>query len=105
MYHALVSCIVRFSHRSCEAFFRFSFLSFAFFARLRLVRVVRLCDPGSVPVPTNPGSFKITYIVCVFRSFCLCVSVVRFSFSVHLRFVRVIGSFVSCIVRFARQFN
>ena len=42
-----VSCIVRFSYRSCEAFVRFSFVSFAFFVRLRLVRIVSLYDPGS----------------------------------------------------------
>ena len=42
------SCIVRFSYRSCEAFARFSFVSFAFFVRLRLVRIASLYDPGSV---------------------------------------------------------
>ena len=48
-------------------------------------------------VVTDPGSFKLTDI-----SYRLRVSLVRFSFSIRLRFVRVIGSFVSCIVR---QFN
>jgi hypothetical protein len=50
VYRAFISCIVRFSYRSCEAFVRFSFVSFAFFARLRLVRIVSLYDPVSVQV-------------------------------------------------------
>jgi hypothetical protein len=50
MYRASVSCIVRFSYRSCQAFVRFSFVLFAFFVRLRLVRIVNLYDPGSVLV-------------------------------------------------------
>ena len=53
MYRAFVSCIVRsfrISCRSCEAFVRFSFVSFAFFVRLRLVRIVNLYDPGFVRV-------------------------------------------------------
>ena len=37
VYRAFVSCIVRFSYRSCETF-----------VRLRLVRIVNLCDPGSI---------------------------------------------------------
>jgi hypothetical protein len=45
---------------------------------------------------TDPGSFKLTDISYRFRSFRLRVSFVR------LRFVHVIGSFVSC---FVRQFN
>jgi hypothetical protein len=48
VYRAFVSCIVRFLYRSCEAFVRFSFVSFAFFVRLCLVRIVNLYDPGSV---------------------------------------------------------
>jgi hypothetical protein len=44
---------------------------------------------------TDPGLFKLTDI-----SYRL-----RFSFSVRLSFVRVIGSFVSCIIRFVRQSN
>jgi hypothetical protein len=36
------------SYRSCEAFVCFSFVLFAFFVRLRLVRIVNLYDPGSV---------------------------------------------------------
>ena len=50
VYRAFVSCIVRFSYRSCETFVRFSFVSSAFFACLRLVRIVSLYDPGSVVV-------------------------------------------------------
>ena len=50
VHRAFVSCIVRFSYRSCEAFVRFSFVSFAFFVRLRLVRIVSLYDPGSADV-------------------------------------------------------
>ena len=52
--------------------------------------------------PTDRGSFNLTYIciVCVFRSFRLYASFFRFSFSVRLRFVRVLCSSVSCIVRF-----
>ena len=41
-----------------------SFVSFAFFVRLRLVRIVNLYDPGSVPV-----SYQIFRIASVFRSF------------------------------------
>jgi hypothetical protein len=41
---------VCFSYRSCEVFVRFSFVSFAFFVRLRLVRIVNLYDAGSVNV-------------------------------------------------------
>ena len=48
VYRAFVSCIVCFSYRSCEAFVCFSFVSFAFVVRLRLVRIVSLYDPGSV---------------------------------------------------------
>jgi hypothetical protein len=40
---------VRFSYRSCEALVCFSFVSFAFFVRLRLVPIVNSYDPGSVP--------------------------------------------------------
>jgi hypothetical protein len=43
-----VSFILRFSYRSCEAFVHFSFVSFAFSVRLRLVRIVNLYDPGCV---------------------------------------------------------
>ena len=50
VYRAFVSCIVRFSYRSCEALVRFSFASFAFSVRLRFVRIVNIYDPGSVPV-------------------------------------------------------
>jgi len=54
---------------------------------------------------TDPGSFKLTDMSYRLRfSFVSFVCIVR-SFSVHLRFVRVIGSFVSCIVCFVRQFN
>jgi hypothetical protein len=60
---------------------------------------------------TDPESFKstdISYLLCfsfvslacIVRSF----SVFR-SFAFRSRFARVIGSFVSCIVRFVRQFN
>ena len=41
VYREFASCIVRFSYHSCEAFVRFSFVLFAFFVRLRLVRIVR----------------------------------------------------------------
>ena len=44
------SCILCFSYRSCEVFVRFSFVSFPFFVRLRLVRIVNLYDAGSVNV-------------------------------------------------------
>jgi hypothetical protein len=47
VYRAFVSCIVRFSYHSCEAFVRFSFVSFAFSVCLRFVRIVNLYDPGS----------------------------------------------------------
>jgi len=54
---------------------------------------------------TDPGSFKLIDISYRLRfSFVSFACIVR-SFSVRLRFVRVIGSFVSCIVRFVRQFN
>jgi hypothetical protein len=53
VYRAFVSCIVRFSYRSCEAFVRFSFVSFAFFVRLCLVHIVNLYDPGSVVLPMS----------------------------------------------------
>ena len=53
LYRPFASCIVRFLHRSCEAFVRFSFVSFAFFVRLGLVRIVNLYDPGSVPHRNN----------------------------------------------------
>ena len=49
VYRAFASCIVRFSYRSCEALVCFSFVSFAFFVRLRLVPIVNSYDPGSVP--------------------------------------------------------
>ena len=49
---SFVSCIVHFSYRSCETFVRFSLVSFAFFLRLRLVRIVNLYDPGSVVIDT-----------------------------------------------------
>ena len=47
---------------------------------------------ATVKQATDPGSFnlQIIRIVCVFRSFRLRVSFDRFSFSVRLRFVRVI---------------
>jgi len=56
---------------------------------------------------TDPGSFKLTDISYRLRfSFVSFACIVRsFLFSVRLRFVRVIGSFVSCIVRFVRQLN
>ena len=50
VYRAFVSCIVRFPYRSCEAFARFSFVSFAFSVRLHFVRIVHLYDPGSANV-------------------------------------------------------
>ena len=45
---AFVSCIVRFTYHSCETFVRFSFVSFVFSVRLRLVRIVNLYDPRFV---------------------------------------------------------
>ena len=48
VYRAFASYIVRLSCCSCEAFVRCSFVSFAFFVRLRFVRIVKLYDPGSV---------------------------------------------------------
>ena len=47
------SCSVHFSYRSCEAFIRFSFVSFAFFVRLHLLLIVNLYDPGSVVLAGN----------------------------------------------------
>ena len=58
MYRAFVSCIVGFSYRSCEAFVCFSFVSFAFFVRLRLVRIVNLYDPRSVVQLYRGGQFN-----------------------------------------------
>ena len=53
VYRAFVSCIVR-SFRISYVFrvvrVKRSFVSFAFFVRLRLVRIVNLYDPGSVGV-------------------------------------------------------
>ena len=63
MYRAFDSCIVRFSYRSFQAFVRFSFVLFAFFARLRLVRIVNLYDPGSVLVVYNNLCSFLTYDV------------------------------------------
>ena len=48
------SCIVRFSHRS--------FVSFAFFVRLRLVRIISLYDPGSVQ---TTGGINVIYKIYV----------------------------------------
>ena len=60
------------------------------------------CQPS---IHTYPGSFKLTDISYLLRfSFVSLACIVR-SFFVRLRCVRVIGSFVSCIVRFVRQLN
>ena len=69
MYRAFTSCIVRFSYRSCQAFVRFSFVLFAFFVRLRLVRIVNLYDPGSVLVVNNS--------LCSFLSYDLSANLAR----------------------------
>ena len=67
VYRAFVSCIVRFSYRSCEAFVHFSFVSFAFFVRLRLVRIVNLYDPGSVSYPIYAMCPETAFIFLITR--------------------------------------
>ena len=63
VYRAFASCIVRFSYRSCEAFVRSSFISFAFSVRLRFVRNVNLYEPGSVYTRFQWGSCDSIFIL------------------------------------------
>ena len=66
-FRVFVSCIVRFSYRSCETSVRFSCVSFAFFVRLCLVRIVNWYDPGSVYHSLSFGKFSCD--LCTFWSF------------------------------------
>ena len=88
-FHFVRSCIVRsfrvscvFLYRLCEVFVRFSFISFAFLVRLRLVRIVNLYDPWYVPVeqelltlpehlssPTVFSGVRVTRILVLFVCF------------------------------------